>query len=86
MSFLEKNKNILQQQYPGFWEDLVSNDCDDILPEDLKIETTASGELALCVRGIHVHSQRDPLREGQRLAESVSGEKGFIIIFGFGLG
>jgi len=86
MSFLEKNKTVLQQQYPGFLEDLVSNDNDELSSEDIKIETTAAGEPALSVKGLYVHSPRDPLREGQRLAEAVSGEKGFIVVFGFGLG
>ena len=86
MSFLEKNKKILLAHYPGLYEEISAKKDDDLAPEDIKTEITASGEPTLCVKGIYIHSQRDPLREGQRLAESVSAENGPIIILGFGLG
>jgi len=89
MSFLEKNREVLQRHYPGFWEDITCGDdgiADDILQKEIKIEATPCGEPTLCINGLHVHSPRDPLREGQRLAEVVSAEKGFIVIFGFGFG
>ena len=86
MSFLEKNKNILLSQYPGLYEVISLKNDDDLTPDDIKIELTHSGEPTICIKGIYIHSQRDPLREGQRLAESVSAERGPVIILGFGLG
>ena len=85
MSFWERNSEILRDQYGGLLEEITSNGEDDLAPEDIKIETASTGEPSLCVKGIYVHSMRDPLREGQRLAQSVSGN-GPVVILGFGLG
>jgi len=86
VSFWEKNSEILRLQYPGLLEEL-SSQTDALAPEDIKIETAASGELSLCVKGIYVHSQRDPVREGQRLVQAAaSAENAPVIILGFGLG
>ncbi|MCL2808959.1 MAG: DUF115 domain-containing protein [Treponema sp.] len=84
MSFIEKNKKILLDMYPGLWEELSSDD--DSPLEDIKIETTQAGEPTLCINGIYIHSPRDPLREGQRLAQAASAENGYVVILGFGLG
>jgi len=91
MSFLESNKKILLSQYPGLWEDLscpeeIGQNDNGFSSEDVKIEASAAGEPALCIKGIHIHSPRDPFREGQRLAEAVGSEKGPVVILGFGLG
>ncbi|MCL2184751.1 MAG: DUF115 domain-containing protein [Treponema sp.] len=86
MNFFERNKQILLRQYKGLFEELISNNDDDLSLDDIKIEPAASGEYTLCVKGIYAHSQRDPLREGQRLFESVNTEKGPVVILGFGLG
>ena len=85
--FLNKNKEILIKQYPGFWEDITSDseDEDDITAEDIKIDRAPTGEPTLCIKGLHVHSPRDPKREGQRLAETAAGAQ-IIVVFGFGLG
>lgn len=86
MSFWEKNNEILQRQYPGLLEEL-SSQTDALAPEDVKIETAASGEPSLCVKGIYVHSQRDPVREGQRLVQAAaSAADAPTVILGFGLG
>jgi len=86
VSFWEKNREILQRQYPGLLEEL-SSQADALAPEDIKIETAASGEPSLCVKGVYVHSQRDPVREGQRFVHSaVNAETGLVVILGFGLG
>jgi len=85
VSFWERNSEILRDQYGGLLEEITSNGEDDLAPEDIKIETASTGEPSLCVKGIYVHSMRDPLREGQRLAQSVSGN-GPVVILGFGLG
>ena len=87
MSFLEKNKNILLNQYKGLFEEISAGSDDDLLlDEDIKIENAQSGELTLCIKGVYVHSQRDPLRESRRLAETVNAECGFAVFLGFGLG
>ena len=84
------NKTILQQHYPGFWEELNKKDDGDLTPEDIKIETAPTGDPALCIKGMFIHSPRDPKREAQRYAEriieSVNCENCPIVILGFGLG
>ncbi|MCL2267043.1 MAG: hypothetical protein FWC17_04675, partial [Treponema sp.] len=87
MSFLEINKNILIKKYPGLYEEISSGDMcsEDASCNDLKIEITPSGDPTLCADGIYVHSKREPLREGQRLAQSAEG-CGPVVILGFGLG
>ena len=86
MSFFEKNKNILLTQYPGLFEVISAKDDDDFFPEDLKIDNAPTGDPVLLINGMHIHSPRDPAREGQRLAEAVSAEKGAVVLLGFGLG
>jgi len=86
MSFLEQNKKILLNHYPGLYEEISLKSDDEFSPEDIKIETSQSGDPTLCVKGIYVHSKHDPKREGQRLADSVSAENGPVVILGFGLG
>jgi len=86
MSFFNTNKNILLTQYPGLFETINTADKDDICPENLKIDASQAGDPVLSINGIHIHSPRDPAREGQRLAEAVSAEKGAVILLGFGLG
>jgi hypothetical protein len=86
MSFWDKNREILQKQYGGLFEEITSSNEDNITLEDFKIETTPAGYPTLCIKGIHIHSPRDPLREGQRLAEAISAGDGPVIILGFGLG
>jgi len=88
MSFLDKNKTILQQQYAGFWEEINSNNLneEDLLLDDIKIDAASTGEPTLCIKGLHVHSPRDPVREAQRLAESFAEIKSPVIVMGFGLG
>jgi len=88
MSFLNKNKEILLAQYPGLYEEISAQGEDELSAEDIKIDTAPTGEPTLCVKGMHVHSPRDPAREGQRLTEAVSasGSNGAVVILGFGLG
>ena len=83
MSFLEKNKDILLRQYQGLWEEI--NLKEDLSPDDIKIDSAPSGDPTLSIKGTHIHSPRDPLREGQRLAGSFAGD-GPVVILGFGLG
>ena len=94
MSPWEINSEILARQYPGLREEILREE--DF--QDIVTETAASGDPTLKVRGIYVHSNRDPLREGRRLAESActtagvrapsgaDAPSGAVIILGFGLG
>ncbi|MCL2759540.1 MAG: DUF115 domain-containing protein [Treponema sp.] len=86
MSYLEKNKAVLLKHYPGFWEDIIAQAGGEPPVNELKIETASTGDPTLCINGIHIHSPRDPQREGQRLAQAVSAEKGAVVVLGFGLG
>jgi len=86
MSFLEINKKVLESQYAGFWEELCAGDGDDFCIEDIKIESAASGEPVISVKGLHVHSPRNPLQEAKRLVDSLGSQMSPIVIFGFGLG
>jgi hypothetical protein len=83
--FWERNSEILRRQYGGLLEEITSNGEYDLAPEDIKVETSSAGDPSLCVKGIYVHSMRDPLREGQRLAQAISGN-GPVVVLGFGLG
>jgi len=87
-SFLEKNKEILLAQYPGLYEEISAQGEDELSAEDIKIDIAPTGEPTLCVKGMHVHSPRDPAREGQRLAEAVNAPNanGAVVVLGFGLG
>jgi hypothetical protein len=85
LSVWDKNSDILKKHYPGLLEELSSGS-DNLAPEDMAIEAASSGETSLRIKGVHVHSPRDPAREGQRLAESVKDGKGAVVILGFGLG
>ncbi|MDR1250935.1 MAG: DUF115 domain-containing protein [Treponema sp.] len=94
MSFWETNSAILRQRYPGLLEELSREDDDTLSPEDICVQIAASGAPSLRLRGLHVHSPRDPEREGRRLAEMVNAPAGngpgrrygTVIILGFGLG
>ena len=86
VSFWEKNSEILRRQYSGLLEELSLQSDDLLAQEEIKIESSQSGDPSLCVRGIHVHSPRDPVREGQRLATAGINGNGPVVILGFGLG
>jgi len=85
MSFWETNKEILSQKYPGLLEEITSQG-DTLAPEDIKIQTAATGDPSLCVKGLYIHSPRDPVREGRRLAETVNTGNGPVVVLGFGMG
>ena len=83
--FFSANKEILQKQYPGLFEELSLDDSS--LPEDdIKIEAALSGDPTLSIKGISIHSRHDPARESMRLAQTISAENGQIVVLGFGLG
>jgi hypothetical protein len=70
MSYLNTNREILLRQYPGLWEEINTKNEDDIELEDINVETAQTGDPVLRINGMYIHSVRDPLREGQRLAQS----------------
>ena len=84
MSFWEKNVEILRKHYPDLFEEL--NSTGEEFPHEIKIETAPTGDPTLSINGLHVHSPRDPAREGQRLAQSIEAGDKAIVILGFGLG
>jgi len=86
VSFWEINSDILSKQYPGLLEEITGKSDHFLAPEEIQTENAASGELSLRVRGVYVHSPRDPVREGQRLAQTINTGAGPVIILGFGLG
>jgi hypothetical protein len=91
-SYWEINSKILRERYPGLLDQLTSGD-QGLTTEDIKIETGASGEPVLMVKGLYVHSRRDPVKEGKRLAacaiaDAAGGKNSspVFIVLGFGLG
>jgi hypothetical protein len=88
------NFALLSKLFPGLAEELEKQDGVAQDAEDLRVEAAPSGQTSLLLGGRHVHSPRDPLREAQRLTESLrsntaendAGAKGPVVILGFGLG
>jgi hypothetical protein len=103
-SFWEDNIRLVRRLYPGLAEQLetpaekpaVAEDSAPTEdggdwqgdPADLRVENSATGFPVLSIRGLHIHSNRDPVREARRLAESLGGEEapGPLLVLGFGLG
>jgi hypothetical protein len=96
----EANIRLLREKFPGLAERLLREPA-EAAPEPLpvRVESAASGDPTLLVNGLHIHSPRDPAREGRRAAEnpdvgnpgkgpgsSAGTEGGPIIVLGFGLG
>ena len=89
MSHWQVNSEVLRKAYPGLFEELESRPADD--NGEPKFETASSGMPTMQVKGLYVHSPRDPAREGKRLAEacissSAAGDDTPVIVLGFGLG
>jgi len=82
----ESNSKILAKQYPGLLEEISGENSGSLAPEDIQTETAASGVPCARVKGIYVHSPRDPVREAQRLAQTINAGTGPIVILGFGFG
>jgi hypothetical protein len=70
MSFWEANSAALRVQYPLLLEEICRAGDEGLAPEDLTIAAAPTGAPTLSIRGIHIHSPRDPEREGRRLAEA----------------
>jgi hypothetical protein len=80
--FWESNLRVIEAQYPGLAAQLRG---DELPAGEIRIEPAASGDPTLIIRGIHIHSPRDPVREACRLVDTLEGN-GPVIILGFGLG
>ena len=93
--FLSLNMALLDQHNPRLAEELkkAESAC-AIAGEEAVIEIAASGVPTMVLRGLSVHSKRDPEREAERLvesetgqgAESDAGSEAPAIVLGFGLG
>ncbi|GHV50502.1 hypothetical protein AGMMS49579_04200 [Spirochaetia bacterium] len=79
---------LLTKLYPGLAEELEKED--ETPPVETLVEKTTTGVPSLVINGLHIHSPRDPVREAQRLAESLGADQADktspIVILGFGLG
>ncbi|MDR1903624.1 MAG: DUF115 domain-containing protein [Treponema sp.] len=92
-NFWEANLKVIRSLYPGLAEQLAQEPDSVFTEEDIRIEESLSGALSLMVKGIHVHSPRNPQRDAQRLAETlekpagaVGGNGEPVVLMGFGLG
>ncbi|MDR1374046.1 MAG: DUF115 domain-containing protein, partial [Treponema sp.] len=88
---LPANASILGKNYPGLAEELAKQEgAGEFAPADIKTEASGTGDPVLVVKGIHVHSPRDPVREAKRLTEAALAPGGepaaILVIMGFGLG
>ncbi|MDR2519208.1 MAG: DUF115 domain-containing protein, partial [Spirochaetaceae bacterium] len=82
MGFMwDKNSAVISARFPGLLERLSAG----AEGGDIQTETAASGAPTLTVKGLYVHSPRDPEREAARLAEALTGA-GPLVLLGFGLG
>ncbi|MHC6203844.1 motility associated factor glycosyltransferase family protein [Breznakiellaceae bacterium SP9] len=90
--YFEANLAVIKAGYPGLAEQLTqpvsSPGPAPFCEEDMVI--SGIDVPALTVKGLHLHSPRDPVREAQRLVQSLLPSKeldaGPLIVFGFGLG
>ncbi|MDR0689284.1 MAG: DUF115 domain-containing protein [Spirochaetaceae bacterium] len=78
----DTNMRILKARYPGLAEELNR---EPESPRKILVEKSAAGDPTLIVGGLHIHSPRDPVREGRRLASALTGG-GPLVVLGFGLG
>ncbi|MDR0403095.1 MAG: DUF115 domain-containing protein [Treponema sp.] len=87
--FWEKNIAVLAARYPALAKQLEKTA--RAAGPDIRVESAVSGDPTLVVNGMHLHSNRDPLREGARQAEALAegagkANGGFFVVLGFGLG
>ena len=91
--FLSLNMALLDKHNPRLAEELRKAG-PAMAGEEAVIETAVSGVPTMVLKGLSVHSKRDPEREAERLVESATGQgaesgagmEAPAIVFGFGLG
>ena len=82
MSFLEKNLASIEQ----IDSELARKVADTILTGDYRVQPAKSGDVTLRIRGLLLHSSYDPRLEARRFVEKFEGDKGWVLVNGFGLG
>jgi spore maturation protein CgeB len=87
MAFLEKNLALLRRNQPALAEEVDKRGN----RSRIRVDTAANGEATLMVRGLALHSFRDPGREGENWARRAFEEHslapgGEVTVLGFGLG
>lgn len=87
MGFFETNLALLRQNDPAL-AGMVEKRSER---RNIPVETAANNEPTLKIRGLAIHSFRDPSREGENWARRVAGENdlpgtGKVTVLGFGLG
>ena len=84
MNFLEENIEILCAKYPGFKTDIIDKYQS---AENLIITLSKSGKPTATLDGKYIHSNREPVKEAERLVKSeIPKNVSACIIEGFGLG
>lgn len=84
MSFLEENIEILCTKYPGFRTEVINK---YHTGEDLIISISKSGLPTATVNGKFIHSNREPVREAEKLIGlEIPKNTSACIVEGFGLG
>jgi hypothetical protein len=79
-SLLDKNCRIIQERWPGLWEQLASTGS----PE--WVELTCTPEPTLVIDGIHLSSGFQRLREAELQARLAPEDSPKVWVYGFGLG
>ncbi|GAB6392870.1 MAG: DUF115 domain-containing protein [Treponematales bacterium] len=84
---LAGNLEALRARFPALAGEIGKPGEGAFAPGEMAVERAASGDAALKVRGVYVHSPRDPVREARRLAETLDAAgQGPVVVMGFGLG
>ena len=82
--------SLLDKNYPGLLADLENHDEDELPQNEISIEKNAANLPVLKIRGIYIHSPRDPVREAgkqvEQITDSGTDRENPVIILGFGLG
>jgi hypothetical protein len=84
--YWNSNRSVIRDHYPGLAGELDKEEPEETAAGEIPvIAVAASGDPTLRIGAKHIHSPRDPRREGRRTVEALGGS-GPLIILGFGLG